>query len=427
MAEIRPFRAVLYDPTRVSMADVVSPPYDVISEELRERLYKRSIYNILHIDYGMESSEDDEVNNRYIRAGRFINEWLGAGILKIYERPAFYGYEIDYIVDGEHKRLKGIICLLKLEDFGRGNVHPHEATHSKPKIDRFLLMKECRGNISPIFCLYKSYEKRTSGLLEGLRLCEPYISFNDFDGMHHRLWMISKEEDIRDIMDELSDKPVYIADGHHRYEVALDYRNEMLKSDPSASIFAPFNYVMVFLANIADEGITILPTHRLVRRMPENWKNLLSGYFDIIPFRSSGNELIMSIRGRTHTIGLRLRNENYILRYKGRDLSDIHPALRYLDVTILHRLIFEKLLRIDDVHYEMDIEKISNVIDSGEFESAFILNPTKLEEVETVALSSLRMPPKSTYFYPKLKTGITINLFDYSFDSRDGYRTTPEF
>ncbi len=368
----------------------------------------------------MESSEDNERNNKYIRAARVINDWLGAGVLKIYEIPAFYGYEIDYIVDGEHKRLKGIICLLRLEDFGRGNVHPHEATHSKPKIDRFMLMKECRGNISPIFCLYKSHEKRISGLFEELCLHEPYFSFDDFDGMHHRLWIISKKEDIRSIIYELSDKPVYIADGHHRYEVALDYKNEMTRMNPNCNGSEPFNYVMVFLANIADEGITILPTHRLVKRMPWNWKNLLSEYFDIISFQSSANELVRSIRGRTHTIGLCLRNENYILRYKGRDLSDVYPALRYLDVTILHRLIFEKLLRIDNVHYEMDIEKISSVIGSGEFESAFILNPTKLEEVETVALSSLRMPPKSTYFYPKLKTGITINLFDYSFDSRSG-------
>ncbi len=415
MADVRPFRAILFNPDRINMADVVAPPYDVVSESERERLYNKNPHNILHVDFGRDYPGDNEGFNKYTRARDLLKEWLSSGVLIEAERPAFYGYQLEYKIDGKRKRLSGIIGLVRIEEFGKGNIHPHEATHSKPKTDRLMLMRLCKGNISPIFALYRSVEKETSRILHNLRKVSPFFSFTDEEGVSHTLWEISSPAEVETIRRELSDKPIFIADGHHRYETALEYKKEMSLLNPHQDGSEPYDYVMMFLANMAEEGLTILPTHRVVKDLPDGWPERLRDYFDIRPVRSRDvRTLLKKIRGHDHTFGLYTDKTFYILKHLGRDLSDYHPALRYLDVTILHSLIFEKLLGIRDISYEMNPERVIEMVDNGHG-AGFFLNPTKIEEVEIVALSSLRMPPKSTYFYPKLKTGVVLNLFEYSF------------
>ena len=279
-------------------------------------------------------------------------------------------------------------------------------------------MRACGGNISPIYALYRSPEKRAVKILHELRKTDPFFSFEDEDGIRHSLWIISSPREVETITRELSDKAIFIADGHHRYETALEYKKEYSLKYPHRDGTEPEDYVMMFLANMAQEGITILPTHRIVKSIPEDWQERLSDHFDVIKVRlKEPSDILKRICGKAHTMGLYTGRRAYVLKYRGKDLSDVEPSLRYLDVSILHVLIFDRLLGIKEILYEMSPERVIETVNNGGYGAGFFLNPTKLEEVEVVALSGLRMPPKSTYFYPKLKTGIVMNLFRYSFNS----------
>jgi uncharacterized protein (DUF1015 family) len=405
MAKIIPFKGIYYNPEKVIGDDVIAPPYDVITPEQKELLYEKSPYNIIRIDFGKEMPGDDEKENKYVRAKRFLEQWLQQKILIRDEKESVYAYESEYFVYGVKKSFRGIIALVKLEELGRG-IYPHEATHSKPKTDRLNLMRACKANISPIYSLYKSEERITSKIISDIKK-DPLISAHDFDGAVHRIYRISDDLAINSILKELSDKPIFIADGHHRYEVALEYKREMGEG--------PWSYVMMFLANMLDEGITILPTHRMIKGIKkEEVLSRLENDFDI---ESCGIDC--DIRKRLflegkNTFGLYLGNNEkwYILRYKGTDLRDVDIPLRNLDVVILHELIIKRDLGITDVAYEMDIERSLKMVRKGDFDGVFFLNPTQIEDVENVALAGLRMPPKSTYFYPKLLTGLVINKFN---------------
>lgn len=408
MAEIVPFRGILYNKTKVSGDDVIAPPYDIITPEYRETLYQKSPYNIVRIDFSKEIPGDADGNDKYAHAVKHFEEWCRDGILVRDDKPFFYAYEIDYKIRGESKILKGIIALVKIEELGKG-VYPHEATHSKPKTDRLNLIKSCRANISPIYSLYGSPQKVTSGILSNIT-DKPYIISRDADGAVHKLYRITGKTEIDLIKKELNDKAIFIADGHHRYEVSLEFKKEMNRIKGHGG----WDYIMMFLANTADEGITILPTHRLVKGIKgEEIIGRIEKDF-IIDICGLGCNIYerLSHEGK-NTFGLYIgSNENwYILKYKGSDLKDIHSALRSLDVVVLHELIIKKDLGINDVAYEMDIEESLKKVKRGDFDAVFFMNPTDVEDVERVALSGLRMPPKSTYFYPKLLTGMVINKF----------------
>lgn len=409
MAEVIPFRGILYNTSRISGGDAVAPPYDIITPELRETLYEKSPYNIARIDSGMEYSGDNEGENKYQRAADQLDRWLREGILVQSAKPCFYAYEMDYRAGGERKRLHGFFGLVRLEELGKG-VYPHEETHSKPKVDRLNLMSACEANTSPIFSLYNSPDKKASGVVEKTVNQRPYMEAEDQDGAFHRLWLIEKEKDITTISDDLRGKAIYIADGHHRYETALEYRRMMKEKSVSFTGSEPCNYVLMFLANIAEGDITILPAHRIIRYEHEDILDKLSGHFDIKTI-SMDDDIIESIKGKTQTLGFYRKGDGkqYVLRYKGDGLGGIHPALRGLDVIILHKLIFKNLLGVSGVLYEMDASRARGMVMEGDYNTVFFLNPTRVEDVEQVALSSVRMPPKATYFYPKVMTGFVIN------------------
>lgn len=404
MAKVIPFRGIFYNPAKVSGDEVIAPPYDIITPEYREVLYQKSPYNIVRIDFGKEFQGDDDSNNRHTRAKDFFEQWIREGVFVRDEQPSFYAYEIDYNLHGETKRLRGILAMVKIEELGRG-VYPHEATHSKPKADRLNLMRACLANISPIYSLYNSPEKITTGIIDNISGA-PYISAKDMDGATHKLYKISEESKIDLIIRELSDKAIFIADGHHRYEVALEFKKEMGEG--------PWEYVLMFLANMADHGIAVLPTHRMVKGIKR--EDVLGRLEPDFAIQTCGLECDiverLSHEGK-NTFGLYLgSNEKwYILKYKGTDLEDVPSVLRSLDVVVLHELIIKKDLGITDVAYEMDITESIKRVRKGDFDAVFFLNPTGVNDVEKVALSGLRMPPKSTYFYPKLLTGMVINKF----------------
>lgn len=411
MAEIRPFKGVLYNVSKVSMEDVIAPPYDVITSEYREALYMQSPYNIVRIDFGKDRPDDNETENKYTRAREYLESWMKEGVLMRSVAPSFYAYEMAYSINGERKRLLGFLGLVKLEELGKGSVYPHECTHSKPKQDRLNLMRACKANTSPIFSVYKSSEGGISNLLSRKSMTKPYIEVADIAGDVHRLWQIDDEGEIEVIKRELQDKAVFIADGHHRYETAFEYCKEMsAKEMPTGD--RPFDHVLMFFANMLDEGLTILPTHRLLKDIPDKMDEVLSEFFEMRTVTGTF-DIKKTLSGQKRVFGFFRKGSDVwrVLTYKGGNLSEIHPDLRDIEVIILHELVLKKIFKTTDIGYEMNIELALDKVRSGEFEAALFLNPTKVEDVEKSALSSVRMPPKSTYFYPKLLTGLVVNKF----------------
>lgn len=418
MALIHPFKGIFYNTKKVIGDDIVAPPYDIINPDMKDALYNRSAYNIVRVDFGKDMPNDSDSNNKYTRAKNYLDDWLKSDILLRDETPFFYVYEADYTLSGKiQKKLRGLIALVRLDELGKG-VYPHEATYSKPKADRLNLMKTCNGNISPIYSLYNSHDKIASNIINNLS-SPPLISARDSDGAIHKLYRIEDNSLYDKIINEFSNKAIYIADGHHRYEVALEFRHEMnhanIKSNDDKAL-QPHDFIMMFLANIQDDGISILPTHRLIKGFSKSSQIIkkIDSYFNAYTaeLKDEIRETLYSY-GK-NSIGLYVKNEDkwYILKYKGGNLSDIHPALRNLDVVLLHELILKRSLGIIDFAYEMNPDFAINMLNSGLYDAAFFLNPTDVGDVETSALSNVRMPPKSTYFYPKLLTGLILNIFN---------------
>ena len=422
MAEIIPFKGVLYNPQKVDISSVTAPPYDIVTPEFKEVLYTRSPYNIIRIDFGKDNAGDNEKENRYTRAAKLINKWLKSKIFIKDSKPSFYCYEADYEVNGRRKTLRGFLGAVKLENLGTGKIHPHEMTYSKPKTDRLNILRFCEANISPIFSLYCSGERLTSSILERVVKEKPYIEAENGDGFSHKLWQISDKTSVETIKKELSDKDIFIADGHHRYETSLEFKNEMTEKGMHNTGKEPFNYVMMFLVNMEDDGLTILPTHRLTKiGKSKSIKDVLKKYFDIETIRSdrateekAKQDMFRAMQRGKHSFGMFVKGEKafHVLRFKGSySAIDSHPGLRKIDVSILHNLIFDKLLHINEFEYEMDSNLVIRKLKKSNFHAAFFLNPTKVHEVKAVSLAGQRMPPKSTYFYPKLLTGMVIYKF----------------
>ena len=414
MAEVVPFKGVLFNVpqiSKVSGEDLLAPPYDIITAQYKEELYEKSPYNIVRIDFGKELPGDNGSENKYARARKLLETWLDNRVLIKSQAPGFYSYEISYKMHGKEHKLRGFLGLVRLEELGHGNIHPHECTHSKPKKDRLDLMRICEANISPIFSLYNSPARKTSSMLSDISKTRPFIDAKDIDGSVHRLWPIEDSHTIDIIKNELKEKAIFIADGHHRYETALEYQKEMRAKEGVSDSVRPYDYVLMFLANMSDEGLTILPTHRLVKNLPSTALDSLSADFEIQEI--NGNfDVTDSIAGKRDVFGLYKGGDSwYKLSYKGAGIPGAAPALKDLDVTILHELIFKKLDIKGDISYEMDMNKCISLVKENRFNAAFFLNPTQVEDVERVALASLRMPPKSTYFYPKLLTGLVLNIF----------------
>jgi len=413
MAEIIPFRGLLYDISKVSLGEVVAPPYDIITEEGRELLYRRSPYNIVRIDFGKEELGDIEAENKYTRARGYLDAWTKAGILTRSDKPSFYAYEMAYTIEGIRKRLLGFLCLVRLEELGKGSIHPHECTHSNPRQDRLNLLKACEANTSPIFSLYKSLGDGISGILSKRSLTKPHLQAADSAGNVHRVWPIDQAGEIEIMKQELADQAIFIADGHHRYETSFEYQRQMAAKRASASGRKPYDYTLMFLANLKDEGVTILPTHRLVKEIPKDILRMISRYFSVETV-TKGFDIRKNLSGRKNAFGFFVRQEKawYVLTHQGRNLSEFSPDMREIDVIILQELIFKKILPNAEIGYEMDIAKALDQVHRGDYAAAFFLNPTRVEDVEKSALSSTRMPPKSTYFYPKLLTGLVLNKWE---------------
>ncbi|MFC1770240.1 DUF1015 domain-containing protein [Nitrospirota bacterium] len=405
MTEVIPFRGIHYNREKVSGEDVLAPPYDVISPEMKEALYSKSPHNIIQIDAGKKLPEDDDINNRYTRAAELLGQWQKDNILTRDEKPTYYLCRMEYTVRGEKRSLTGFFGLVRLVELGKG-VFPHEATHSKPKKDRLSLMTSSKANTSPIYSLYNS-ETSLTDIMDRATAGSEYISFTDPDGSVHRFWIMDNESDVEKVREALDGVNIFIADGHHRYETAIEYQRHMHEAHGS-SLREPYDYVLMFLADINDPGLAVLPTHRVVTVDVDTIIEKISKAFEVEELPSDA-DFMKSIEGRKRAFGLYDGEHRYRISCKDCAIEDADPVLGGLDVSVLHKIIFGQLLEVGGWGYEMEVETTLGMVDEGEYDAAFFLNPTEVKDVEAVASKMLRMPPKSTYFYPKVQTGFLLN------------------
>lgn len=420
------------------MSDVVTPPYDVISKPEQHDFYERHPQNIIRLILGKTTENDTVNNNYYTRASDFLKNWFSENILEQDTTPAFYLTSMDFSLENKIFTRYGIIALVALEPFKNGVIVPHESTFSNVKTERFGLMKSCHANFSPIFSLYSDSKNIIIDKLKGPALKQtPVIEFTDYDGHRHRMWRITDLDSCRYVSNAMQEKRLFIADGHHRYETALDYRDWISSSNPDFNKDHPANYVMMYLNSMEDTGLVILPAHRMVKGLKSSiitsFINNAEDYFDIltIPFMDSDFERaraefisILKSNASKNIIGVLMKGskEFYLLTLKSGVMermfsNELPEALRNLDVTVLTRLIFIEIFGFDNsnlddesiITYSSSEKQAIEAAVSGKCDISFILNPTKIEQVRDIANKGLIMPRKSTYFYPKVITGLVMN------------------
>ena len=437
MSTIVPIRGIRYVLEEIEdLAQVVTPPYDIIDTAAQARYYARHPNNIIRLELGQTFAQDDEKNNRYLRAANYYTRWLAEGILAREEQPALYLYEQEFEYHGEKKVRTGFICGVRLEPYSNGNILPHEETLSKPKADRLQLMRACRANFSPVFGLYADPQQAINQALQSdCTQRPPDMEFTDESEETHRLWVIDDPTILKEVVERMTALPIFIADGHHRYETALSFAEEMQTQDLKG-----YDTVLMTLVNLYDPGMLILPTHRLVKNIrnldQEHFKDQLFTYFEVEPFVLPSGEAEqaeaitdffnqLETRGKTgHVFGMYSREKGLSLLTLKPECSphalldpDRSAAWRNLDVAILDNLVLDRLLGIgseqrknqDHLTYTRSEQEALDLVNAGIEQLAFFLNPTRVEEVTQVASAGDKMPQKSTYFYPKLITGLVIN------------------
>lgn len=438
MAEVVPFKGVLYNPDLITnIADVIAPPYDVISAQEQEAFHQQHPNNVIRLILGKTKEGDSGQSDVHQRAARHFNQWMTDKILVQDSAPAYYLTSVDFPVADRTVTRYGLIGNVRLEPFDKGIVLPHERTFSKVKSERLQLMQACHTNFSPIFGLYAD----GNGVLEKLRrradIQTPDIDLVDNKGLRHKLWRMTDPETQAHIHSSLIDQCIYIADGHHRYETALNYRDWVKENTQGFDQNHPANFVMMSLSSLKDPGMIIFPAHRLLKEVPEEQMSALVGkaeaHFYIHAFSTDAGvpsaleafDQALAANFDKNAIGIYLKNQTnlYVLVLRedvmARLFEDELPeALRDLDVTVLTRLLMMELLkfdqaRLDDatkIRFAITSQDAVAAVDEGRADMAFILNPTKIEQVQRVAREGLIMPRKSTYFYPKVGSGLVINL-----------------
>lgn len=433
MAEIKSFKGIRYNKELLTNTEeLVAPPYDVISPQQQDVLYKRNPHNIIRLILGKEQEDDDEKNNKYTRAAKYFRDWENQGILLPDTEPSIYFYNAKYqYPSGTERSLIGFISLIKLEEFSSSEVFPHEKTLPKPKKDRFNLLMECRATFDQVFSFFEDKGGIINSIFNSISSTQPVVDFATADDdIKHRLWRISDISLLSDIVNAMSGSKIFIADGHHRYETALNFRNHM-KTIMGNNLPDSYNYMAMFFAPAENNDLSILATHRIIRNLQSFDKvdllKSLKQYFDVkeisnLSEKNINNFLdeIYQAGKKSHAFGIYSGNGEalcVVLKdscLSGEFLKDRHESYRKLDVVVLHSLIIENILGTSkaDVEQEKNIIYTRNPVDaikrvdSGECNLALYLNPPRIEHVVNVARAGEQMPQKSTYFYPKLLSGL---------------------
>ncbi len=451
MARIYPFRGVTFSREKfgADISAMITQPYDRITDEMREIYYQRHQNNIIRVNLGRKFPTDDEYHNYYVRSAGYVNCWLEEGILTIAEKPAIYAYHQVFTIDGKEIVRKGFVALGQLEPPGEG-VKAHEKTLAGPKADRLNLMRHTRIQEGHIFMLYADPAKTADEALDkAIAGLKPDFFAKDWYGNEHRLWAVTDTDVIETVQRALAEKTLYIADGHHRYETAVNYWKECeakgLKPDPDATE-TYLNRMMTFI-NINDPGLIILPTHRVIYNIAEfevrTFLDEVSKNFDIAEYNlgcascrgenldkalaemknagQKGEHAFLFVpRDATKCFLLTLKDESIVEKAIPDNVSS---EWKRLDVSILHKLILENILGIDakaleekrNIHYIAEKEEAFEYFEKDRsVQGVFFMNPTKIEQVARIAEMGERMPQKSTDFYPKLVTGMVMNKLRFA-------------
>ena len=439
MVDIKPFKGILYNKKRIpDFSEVTAPPYDVISPAEQEALYKQSDSNVIRLILGKELKGDDEHNNIYTRAAATFNQWLQGGILDQDFVPSIYIYRQEYrLKNGNAKIRTGFISLVKLEPFENGRIRPHEKTLSRTKQDRFNLLKTSRATFCQIFSLYSDPKNQIDPILNDHTKSSPEVETVDGDGVIHRIWKITDHQFINDVKEIMKDKTLYIADGHHRYETALKYQQEMKESTSGYSDEELFNYTMMMLVDMNNQELTVLPVHRALKNLnKEDVAELITNlrpyfYIELFQFDAKNEQdqllnLLTEIETRgkkEHVFGMYAGDSKYyLLTLKDEEILDKvlkqknAENWRKLDVAILHSLIIDYILHVKTtasdiqahIKFVKDDYKAVDLVNSTEYQLAFFLNPTKVDQVKDISNKGAILPQKSTYFYPKPLSGLVM-------------------
>jgi len=434
MAEIRPFQGVRYNQQLVNdLSSVICPPYDIITPQLEQELYHRSEYNFVRMEHGRKLPRDTIIDNKYTRSAVTLEQWLKLGVLKIDKALAIYLHDHYFVHQGKQCRRRGIIVCVRLEEWDKKVIRPHEGTLAAPGSDRLSLLWALQANTSPILALYEDQGERISSLLALAERSQPIISLNTANGESHHIRAITESGVINQIGANLAYKPLYIADGHHRYESALTHQRERQACAPSVSGDEGFNFVMMTLVSFADPGLIILPPHRLVRGISRASLNellaKLRSFFEIeeLPLSTPGvwqqvDDLLAGDADQVRLVLFGLAPELlYLLKLRHFAITSqmipyFHCELyKRLEVSILDHIILEKLLGLsgggEEVFLDYSYDKLDaiNRVLNQEYQLAFLLSPVKAETVKAIADAGDRMPRKSTYFYPKPPAGLVFN------------------
>jgi uncharacterized protein (DUF1015 family) len=461
MPTIAPFRALRYDLKHVgSLSNVICPPYDVIDGDLQNRLYKLHPANVVRLELNRDEPGDGDVNsttanNRYTRAAKFLQNWRSEGVLYEEPQPAVYVYHQTFDADGQKHTRRGFMVRCRLEPFGNGKIYPHEETLSGPKQDRLLLTRACRANLSQIFGLFPDEENATQNLLEKAVAGQTPVEATDHLGVVHRLWTVTDSRVISQLTDLMAPKPMFIADGHHRYETACNYRDELAAAGKLTADH-PANYVLMMCVGMSDPGLLVLPTHRLfrglaamdsaalVKKLGENFTTRISG---------EGSDLAPRVwqeiesAGEQGTLGFFTdQDERWTVakvtdagRRRMAEIAADHSAdWQGLGVSLLHRLVVDTLLHphpdplpkgegekgLPKPKYVHSVDEVVESLEQGDaatrdatgvmgqggrFELAALVMPATVDHIRRISQHGERMPAKSTYFYPKLVSGLVIN------------------
>jgi uncharacterized protein (DUF1015 family) len=430
MARVSPFRAWRYALSRIPIEKVVTQPYDKISKEMQERYYALHPHNLIRIVLGKPNPEDGSSDNVYTRAAASLEDWRHSGVLEPVAAPAFYAYFQRFTIPGTNEVLtrKGFVGLGQLEDYANKIVFPHERTLTGPKKDRLELLRHTRTHFEQIFMLYEDPQQQIDQVLETTAASRPEMEVQDEYGVTHRIWTISDASAIDLIQRVMSDKKLLIADGHHRYETALAYRDEMRSNAGKTDSEAAYEHLCMTFFNMDAPGIAILPTHRVVSNVAGFDAGRLMAraaeFFDIQNAPSNAEALRAELRRvgeQRPTIGVFTDSGNRVA------LLTLKPSVtpaegRLLDVIILHRLVLDQCLDISEdavkkesnITYVREMDAALTAVRSGKAQAAFLLNPTDLHQMRDIAYEGNVMPQKSTDFYPKVLSGLLM----YSLNDR---------
>jgi len=447
MAQVVPFRGWRYSPQQVgNLARVVAPPYDVIGEAQREALVNGHPNSIVRLTLGVDPLGTPPTRSRYELAAADLREWRRQGVLVQDEDPVFYLYEQQYrpptpleSVTADIKHRRGVIGLVKLQEYHEGVVLPHEGTLKAPKADRRRLLEAAQCAFSQVFGIYSDSELTLEGLAQGVCASDPLVEVEDAEQVIHRMWLMPSGE-CAAVSRMLAHRPIVIADGHHRYETALAYRGER-REEHGVVDDAPWEYVSMYLCNTEADQLTILPSHRLIRHLPleaeaQLWRSVMEvfetervaidtscdraraeGIHNLLHEMSSsqaGEHTFALYAGGNYALLLRLRDMNSAARH---GLSALPDAVRALDVAILHKLVIEGIMGLEgemaatgvNILFSREGHQAADRVARGEAAMVLLVNTTRVDQVMQVALAGEHMPQKGTHFYPKTLAGLVLH------------------